>query len=131
MRRQILASAFAILIAWMAVDLLLHLLILAPLYARDPHLWRPLEQMNAALIHTIRLLLIAVFEAIYVLLVRPKSLRAGILFGALMGLALGSAAGFGTYIHSPIPLALAWGWFAGGFLKALLAGVILGRMVNR
>jgi hypothetical protein len=42
--------------------------------------------------------------------VRPKSLAAGLCFGVLLGVALGASAGFGTYIHSPIPLMLAWGW---------------------
>jgi hypothetical protein len=48
----------------------------------------------------------------------------------MLGLALGTASGLGTYIHSPIPAALAGGWFALGLLKGILAGVVLGMVVE-
>ncbi len=86
--------------------------------------------MNVPLIYTVTLVLIGSLLAMYALLVRPKSFRAGVTAGALFGLALGVSAGFGTYIHSPIPLSLAWGWFAGGWLKGILAGAIVGGLVQ-
>jgi hypothetical protein len=72
-----------------------------------------------------------VFIFTYLLLIDPKSLGAGLAFGAFMGLALGVSAGFGTYIHMPIPLSLAWGWFLGGWLKALVAGAIVGLLITK
>jgi hypothetical protein len=42
----------------------------------------------------------------------------------------GLSVGFGTYIHAPIPLALAWGWFIAGSIKGVAAGAILGAMVT-
>jgi len=74
--------------------------------------------------------LIAIFVASYRLLVRPKSLSAGLLLGLFLGLALGTSVGFGTYIHAPIPLALAWGWFLAGSIKGVAAGAILGALVT-
>ena len=82
----------------------------------------PFDQVNIALIYAVTLGLIAIFTASYRVFVRPKSLRAGLLFGLLLGLALGTAVGFGTYIHAPIPLALAWGWFIAGTIKGVAAG---------
>src|SRR5262245_2755478 len=112
-----LLAALAILVAWTLLDFLLHRLLLAPIYEASPSLWRPFDQMNIALIYTVTFILIGVFVGIYTLLVRPRSLRAGLLLGAFIGFALGVSAGFGTYIHMPIPLGLAWGWFIGGWLK--------------
>jgi hypothetical protein len=74
--------------------------------------------------------LIAIFVAAYWLLVRPKSLRAGLLLGLFLGVALGTSVGFGTYIHAPISLALAWGWFLAGSIKGIAAGAILGVLVT-
>jgi hypothetical protein len=74
--------------------------------------------------------LIATFVATYWLLIRPKSLGVGLRLGALIGLALGISAGFGTYIHMPIPLALAWGWLIGGWLKGIAAGAIVGALIT-
>ena len=128
MKRPLLAGV-AILIAWMIFDVLMHRLFLAPLYEASRELWRPFDQMNVTLIYTVTLVLVAVFVGIYGLLVRPKSLRSGLALGAFLGLALGVAAGAGTFLHLPIPAAVAWGWFVGGWLKGLAAGAILGAVI--
>ena len=129
MLKRVLLSALSIFVAWTLIDLLLHRYFLAEMYDADSRLWRPFEQMNVGLTYVVTFALIGTFLATYVLLVRPKSLRRGLVFGSFMGLALGVSAGFGTYIHSPIPLALAWGWFIGGWLKAVAAGGIVGALV--
>jgi hypothetical protein len=113
----------------MLVDLLMHRLLLAPIYAAGAGLWRPFDQMNVALIYAVTFMLIGVFVGVYRLLVRPKSLGAGLALGAFIGLALGISSGFGTFIHMPIPLPLAWAWFLVGWLKGIVAGGIVGAMV--
>jgi hypothetical protein len=128
--KRLSLSGISILIVWTLIDALAHRLFLAPLYASDPHLWRPFDQMSVVMIYTVTFGLIAIFAAAYRLLVRPKSLRAGLLFGLFLGLALGASVGFGTYIHAPIPLALAWGWFIAGAIKGVAAGAILGALVT-
>src|SRR5262249_15672361 len=125
-----LLAALGILVAWTLLDFPLHRLLLAPIYDASPSLWRPFDQMNVALISAVTFVLIGVFVGIYQLLVRPKSLRAGLVLGAFLGLALGVSAGFGTFIHQPIPLALAWGWFLGGWLEGLAAGAIGGAVIS-
>jgi len=129
MRLRPLVAALAILVAWTLLDFLLHRLLLASIYDASPSLWRPLDQMNVTLIYAMTFVLIGVFVGIYKFLVRPKSLRAGLFLGTFIGLALGVSAGFGTFIHMPIPLALAWGWFIGGWLKGLAAGAIVGALI--
>ena len=127
-KSSILAGV-AILVAWMSLDALIHRLFLAPLYEASPQLWRPFDQMNAALIWGVTFVLIGVFVGVYRLLVRPKSLRAGLALGAFLGLALGVASGLGTYIHMPVPLPLSLGWLVAGWLKGVVAGGILGATV--
>ena len=130
MLKRLLLVGFAILLAWTLVDLLLHRLVLARLYESSASLWRPFDQMNLPLVYLVTFTLIAVFVGTYQLLVQPKSLTAGLRFGAFIGLALGVSAGFGTYIHMPIPLPLAWGWLVGGWLKGLAAGAVLGALIR-
>jgi hypothetical protein len=102
--------------------LLFHRYFLATLYQVNAMLWRPFDQMNFALVYVVTFALIAIFVATYLLLVRPKSLRADVAFGAFIGLALGISAGFGTYIHMSIPLTIAWAWFIGGCRSRRPAG---------
>jgi hypothetical protein len=85
--------------------------------------------MNVVLIYTVTVVLIGMFIGIYSLLVRPRSLRAGLVLGVLVGLALGISSGFGTFIHMPIPISLAWGWLILGWLKGLVAGGIVGAVI--
>jgi hypothetical protein len=127
--KRALAAGVAILVAWMTLDLIIHRFFLAPIYDATASLWRPFDQMNVALIYTVTCALIGIFVGIYTLLVRPKSLGAGLGLGAFVGLALGISSGFGTFVHMPIPLSLAWGWFFAGWLKGLVAGAIVGAVV--
>jgi len=130
MLKRGLLCLLAIVVVWVAADLVLHDFFLAPLYAQNPTLWRPMREMNVPLIHAVRFGLAALFVVIYALQIRPKGLRVGLLFGLLMGLLLGVAVGIGTYIHSPIAPALMWGWFAGAIVKSTLAGALLGGMLK-
>ena len=127
---QLVISTVAILLAWTVVDMLLHRFFLRPLYEQNPALWRPFDRLNIALIYLATFTLIAIFIGLYVLLIQPKSLGAGLSFGALLGLALGVGSGLGTYIHMPIPRALALGWLIGGWAKGTVAGAILGMIIT-
>ena len=94
-------------------------------------MWRPFDQMNVGLIYLVTFTLIGTFVGTYWLLVRPKSLGAGIGLGAFVGLELGISSGLGTYIHMPIPQALAWGWLIGGWLKGIAAGAVVGALIKQ
>ena len=130
MLKRLFLSGLAILIAWTALDVLMHRLLLRSMYDENTGLWRPFDQMNVVLIYIVTFTLIATFVATYWLLVRPKSFGAGVRLGAFIGFALGISAGFGTYIHMPIPQALAWGWLIGGWLKGITAGAIVGALIR-
>lgn len=125
-----LVAAVLIAIVWIFSDALLHGKVLAIVYREEPGLWRPVEQMSASLISVVSLILVAFFIVTYVFLVSPKSPESGMIFGALSGIALGVFAGFGAYIYSPIPLSLAWGWFASGCFKGFIAGLIVGLVIR-
>jgi hypothetical protein len=130
MLKRLLGSSFLILIVWTAFDVLLHRILLGQVYEDSASLWRPFDQMNVILIYVVTFILIGTFVFTYWLLVRPKSLASGIRLGAFIGLALGISAGFGTYLHMPIPLSLAWAWLIGGWLKGIAAGAILGALIS-
>jgi hypothetical protein len=131
MVKQIIWSILAIFIAWLILDFLLHRLLLRSTYEAVAGLWRPENQMNIPLIYFVMLILILSFVLIYGFLIDQKSLASGIRFGAIFGLAIGVSVGFGTYIHMPIPLTLAWGWFLGGWIKAITAGAIVGVLIKQ
>lgn len=130
MTKRIFLASFLILIVWLLADLLMHDHFLAPYYQQNAALWRPLNQMSIPLTFLARFVLLGTFVATYAWLVRPRTLGTGLALGALTGLTLGIAVGLGTYIHSPIPLALAWGWFWAAVIKSLAAGLIVGLVLG-
>jgi hypothetical protein len=130
MLMQLLLSGLAILVTWTIFDVLMHRLLLRPMYEENSSLWRPFDQLNVVLIYVATFSLIGIIVGAYWLLINPKSLGAGVSFGAFIGLALGIASGLGTYIHMPIPRGLAWGWLIGGWLKGIAAGAIVGALIR-
>jgi hypothetical protein len=123
-------AVLAIFIAWSILDFFLHRLLLKSTYEASAHLWRPMNQLNLPLVYLVMTILIVCFVLTYALLIKEKSLASGIQFGALFGLAISISAGFGTYLHMPIPLTLAWSWFLGGWIKAIAAGAIVGALIK-
>src|SRR3954462_4772543 len=80
---NLVLSGLAILFAWTVFDVVMHRLALRPLYERDPGLWRSFDHLNVVLIYVATFTLIATFVVTYWLFIRPKSLVAGVGFGAL------------------------------------------------
>ena len=130
MAKKLILAVVAVFIAWSILDFIFHGLLLRSTYEATANLWRPMDQMNMLLMYFVTLVFTVCFVLIYGLLVGQKSLASGIRFGALFGLATGISMGFGSYSYMPIPLTLAWSWFLGSWLEAIVAGAIVGAIVK-
>ena len=130
MRKRTVLAVVAVFIARSIMDFILHGVLLRPTYEATANLWRPMDQMNMPLIYFVTLVFSACFVLIYGFLVGQKSLLSGIKFGFLFGLATGTTMGFGSYSYMPIPLTLAWSWFFGSLIEAIIAGAIVGAIVK-
>ena len=131
MVKRLILPSLAILAAWALIDALAHRVLLQPLYALTPHVWRPITEINNLLAFLATLVLLLVFVLLFEILVHPKRLSAGLLLGGLVGVALGTASGLGTYIHAPSAGQLALAWVGLGVLKGLAAGAVLGAFASR
>ena len=129
MKRTIL-TVIAVFLAWSILDFVIHGLLLQSTYEATANLWRPMDEMNMPLMYLVTLAYTACFVAIYGLLVGDKSFATGIKFGGLFGLAAGISMGFGSYSFMPIPLILAWSWFIGVLIQAIVAGALVGAMLR-
>ena len=130
MAKRIIMAIVAVFFSWSVLDFILHGVLLKPIYEATASLWRPMEEMNMPLTYLVTLVSAACFVLIYSLLVGKKTPGSGIQFGALFGLAAGISMGFGSYSYMPIPVTLAWGWFFGTVLEAIVAGAIVGAIVK-
>ncbi len=130
MAKRTVLAIIAVFIAWSVLDFIIHGMLLQSTYEATAQLWRPMEEMKMSLMYFVTFLFTATFVLIYALLISEKSLASGLKFGTLFGIAIGLSMGFGSYSSMPIPLMLAWSWFFGSLIEALVAGVIVGAIVK-
>ena len=130
MANRTIWAVVAVFISWSILDFILHGLLLRSIYEATANLWRPMDQMNMPLMYLVTLVFSTCFVLIYGHMVRQKSLASGIRFGVLFGLATGISMGFGSYSMMPIPLTLAWSWFVGSWIEAIVAGAIAGAIIK-
>jgi hypothetical protein len=131
MLKRTVFAVVVVFIAWSILDFIIHGMLLKSTYAATASLWRPMGEMNMPLMYLVTLVFTGCFVLIYGYLVGQKSLVSGIKFGVLFGLATGISMGFGSYSYMPIPLTLAWSWFFGSLIEAMIAGAIVGVIIKR
>ena len=130
MLKRTIIAVIAVFIVWSILDFLIHGFFLRPTYEATANLWRPMNEMKMPLMYFVTFVFTVCFVMIYGLMVGQKTLLSGIKFGILFGLATGISMGFGSYSYMPIPLSLAWSWFLGSWIEAIIAGVIVGAIIK-
>lgn len=130
MTKKTLLAVIAVFVLWSALDLILHVGILGPVYQATAEMWRAPSMMKPGYIHAAVLLSSIAFTAIYAGLIKDKRLGTGLSYGFLWGLASGFTMGFCTYAVQPISFELAVIWTLGDVVKATLAGLLLGAMIK-
>jgi len=124
-------AVVVIFLAWSLLDFVIHGLLLQATYKATASMWRPMEEMNMALMYIVTLAYTVCFVAIYDVFVCQKSMATGIKYGALFGLGAGISMGFGSYTFMPIPWSLALSWFTGTLVESLVAGALVGAIIRQ
>jgi hypothetical protein len=130
MLKRILLATVAVFVAWEVLDFVIHGLILRDAYAASPELWRPMADMKMGLMYIVGAIAAFCFAGVYGWLVRPKSLNAALKLGLLSGIGAGVSMGYGSYCVMPIPYAMAFTWFAGTVVQALVGGLLAGVIIR-
>ena len=123
-------AVVAVFICWVAVDFVMHGILLQASYAATADLWRPMEEMKMGLAYVVTFISVLVFVLIYVLFFEKKGVGRGLAYGALFGLGAGISMGYGTYSSQPIPYTMALSWFLGRLVQGVLSGLIVGGIVK-
>ena len=125
MGKRVLLAAIGIFILWSILDVLIHGVFLGSLYAEQPEIWRPQDEMKMWLVRAVVFVGAYVLSALYGYFVRDKSMGTALKFSALYGLAAGLSFGYGSYAVMRVPYAMGAVWCWGTFVEVLLAGVLL------
>lgn len=127
---RILIAMAAVFVAWEALDFLIHGVILQGIYASQPELWRPMDEVKMPLMAGVTAIAAACFVLIYAYLIQPKAAVIGIAYGLIFGIGAGASMGYGAYAMLPMPQQLALGWFVGMIVEATVAGAIVGLIIK-
>ena len=73
----------------------------------------------------------AIFVGIYSRFFAGRRISIAAQYGALFGAAMGLGMGYGTYCFMPLPYELAFAWFVGSFIEGVVAGVVMGAIVEK
>ena len=130
MRKKIFLAAIVVFVLWSVLGFIIHGLILKSAYASTASLWRPMAEMKMGLMYVTVFIAALSFSAIYGYLVAKKSPMAGLTYGLLYGIAVGVGMGYGTYSMMPIPYSMAFTWFLGTVIEAVLGGLLLGAIIK-
>ena len=130
MTKKIIIAVAVIYVTWIAMDFVIHGLILGQSYAAMAQFWRPMEEMKRVLMSIVTLIAGISFVLIYARLVANKSLITGMQFGILFGVGYGISMGFGSYSVMPIPYSIALTWFLGTLVEMTVAGILVGLIVK-
>ncbi len=124
-----LAAVAAVAGVLFVTDFVIHGVLMKSAYEATASVWRPMAEMQALMwtMWVMYLIDAAILPVLYLKGFEPQKARVGqgLRFGALIGLLMASGMSLGTYFMVPIPVSMAVGWFVGGMVQCLLAGVVI------
>ena len=128
--KKLLLAILAVFISWQILDYIIHGVILMDVYEQTQSLWRPMEEMSMPMMMIVSILVSAIFCYIYYTFVSNKNLNTALKFGLFYGLGWGISFGYGSYTVMPIPYYLAFVWFLGTVVEAVVAGLLVGLIIK-
>ena len=130
MMKKVMLAAVAVFVAWVAMDFVIHVLILGKAYAATAHLWRPEGEMKMGVMWVTIFITAFCFVYIYAQFVAEKSMKIAMQYALLFGVAVAVGFAYGTYSVMPIPYSMALIWFLGSVTEAAVGGAIVGLIIK-
>ena len=131
MLKKYLFSVVLVFVLWSVLEFVIHGIILSQAYQATAALWRPTAEMKLGLIYLSTFITVVAFTGIYALLVNPKSIKNGALYGLLLGLISGVGMSLGSYSVMPITVQMAVVWFLGVVFEMTVAGLCIGAILKK
>ncbi len=119
-------SVLVVFVAYMLIDALVHMVLLADLYDQVSHLWRADAEMQK--LFPLMWLGTLIFTIFFVLIFTKgyegRGIAEGIRFGLYIGVFMGFPMAFGSYAMYPLPFILAVYWFIASVVEMIIAGAV-------
>ncbi|MGH8557725.1 MAG: hypothetical protein ACRESZ_09745 [Methylococcales bacterium] len=130
MFRKLLLGTSAVFALWTGLDFFFHGFLLGEYYKETAYLWRPIAEAKMVLNSVVVLVCSFAFALSYLILVNPKSIRTGLVYGALFGTATGAATGYGAYAFMPVPHFMGFVWTLCGLVEGIAGGAAVAWLIR-
>ena len=128
--KKIALSTIAVFATWSVMDFIIHGMILSSSYAATASLWRPMGEMKMGVMYVAIFISAFAFVMIFSHFFSKKGIVTGLKYGFWFGISAGVSMGYGSYSVMPIPYHMAFTWFLGSFIEAVIGGLLLGAIVK-
>jgi hypothetical protein len=122
--KRFVAASLAVFVVAMAVEFLVHGVILMATYESLSHLWRPGAKSMWWMIVPVLLVVSPLFTYIFVKGYENKGILEGVRFGVIIGLFTCFPTACGMYMAIAIPYSLALQWFVYGMIQVIVLGIV-------
>ena len=124
--KRFLLSILAVFITFEVLSFLIHSVLLSGMYTESMAVWRTDMMEFMWLIYIADLLFVVLFVTIYTRWLNGPGIKAGLLFGLLVGLMMNTSGMINQFVIYPIPGNLLWWWIITGLIQFVLCGLVLG-----
>jgi hypothetical protein len=115
----------AVFITYEVLDLFIHMVVLRDTYQELQGLWRTNMIGTAWILFLTALVQSIIFVYFFTVGFESKGVREGIRYGFIFGLLMSFVGIFNQYAVYPVPLWLAWQWFAYGLIQFMVCGIVV------
>lgn len=123
--KRFIAAVISVFFTFMALDFIIHNIILMDEYASLKNLWRPDMQSLLWMMPVITFIMSILVTCLFIRGYQERGIMEGLSFGILVGLMTNGMGAFSQYWMYPVPLSLAVKWFVFGLIEFIIAGIIL------
>lgn len=118
-------GAGVVFVLLVILGMVIHGLLLGPIYATMEGMVRPEAEMKMWIIFVVDAVVAYFFALIFSKGYENKGIAEGVRYGAYIGVMFGISMGYGSYASMPIPYSLALQWFLYSVVEYVICGVAL------
>lgn len=129
--KKVWIGFIAVFIWIFLAEYILNMFVMMGVYESTSALWRPPEEMKTGVILIVQLILAFFLTLVFSKGYTYKGVFEGIRFGFYISMLTALPGAYMTYATMPVPYSLPLGWFLGGLVEMIVAGVILSLIFGR
>jgi hypothetical protein len=123
--KKLLLAAPAVLVTFMALDFVIHNLILSADYEANMELWRPDMMDKMWIMYVTGIIFSLLFVYVFAKGFEGKGIMEGLRFGVIMWLLFSVLGVLGQYMVYPVPEGLVIKWILFSLVEFLIAGIVV------